>query len=54
MAEKTKTYATTKSAKKRLAEGDFKRRCGKKGCACGSTANAPAKESANGKSEEVK
>jgi len=37
---KEKIYAATKSAKERLAKGEYKRRCAK-GCACGP---APSKE----------
>jgi hypothetical protein len=44
MAKKTTIYAATKSAKDRLAKGEYKKRC-VKGCACGTS---PSKNSGNG------
>ncbi|MDR2923442.1 MAG: hypothetical protein LBU85_08900 [Treponema sp.] len=48
MGKKTTIYAATKSAKERLAKGEYKRRCAK-GCAC---ASAVKKNFGNTKPEE--
>jgi hypothetical protein len=50
MSRKTTVYAATKSAKERLAKGDYKKRCAK-GCACG-TAAKKTSGSGNEKPEE--
>lgn len=44
MAKKSKIFAATRSAKERLAKGEYKKRCAK-GCACGTL---PAKQDTGG------
>ena len=46
-----KIHAATASAKKRLAEGNYKRRCGKQGCACEKPRPKSGPDSSPGKPE---